>query len=117
VQAVERSGTLGNQVLASFGKQAQHFRFGLGIDPDHSTFMLRTHLRFGRISLCVPLHWRARRTLRLWVVFSLSHTSFESLPHAAFSTAGRKPRTSQPCSRQGGRTLASDPYNRRPRSS
>jgi hypothetical protein len=52
VQAVERSGTLGNQVLASFGKQAQHFRFGLGIDPDHSTFMLRTHLRFGRISLC-----------------------------------------------------------------
>jgi hypothetical protein len=32
VQAVERSGTLGNQVLASFGKQAQHFRFGLGID-------------------------------------------------------------------------------------
>ena len=32
VQAVERSSTLGDQVLAPLGEQAQHLRCGLGID-------------------------------------------------------------------------------------
>ena len=32
MEAVERPGTLGHQVFAPLGKEAQHLRFGLGID-------------------------------------------------------------------------------------
>ncbi len=32
METVERPGTLGHQVFAPFGKEAQHLRFGLGID-------------------------------------------------------------------------------------